>query len=78
MKEDNTIPESFKMTELGPLPETWDVVKVTDVFELSRKPRDLFIDGDEEIPFIPMELISEDTKSVNGYQIKKYSEISSG
>jgi len=28
MKEDNTIPESFKMTELGLLPETWEVVRL--------------------------------------------------
>lgn len=78
MKDTYTISECFKITEVGLLPEEWEVVKVMDVFELSRKPRNLFIDGDEEIPFIPMKLISEDTKSVNGYQIKKYSEISSG
>jgi type I restriction enzyme S subunit len=28
---ENSIPESFKMTELGSLPEEWDVVRLGDV-----------------------------------------------
>ena len=68
----------LKETEIGLMPGEWDVVRVKDVFELSRKPRNLSIEGNEEIPFIPMELISEDSKTVYGWQIKKDSEISSG
>ncbi|NAS89255.1 hypothetical protein C4E24_05895 [ANME-1 cluster archaeon AG-394-G21] len=68
----------LKETEIRLMPGEWDVVRVKDVFELSRKPRNLSIEGNEEIPFIPMELISEDSKTVYGWQIKKDSEISSG
>ena len=36
MKEDNTILESFKMTELGLLPEEWEVVKLGDFLDVLR------------------------------------------
>ena len=31
--EENTLPEGYRMTELGPLPEEWRVVKLGEVFE---------------------------------------------
>ncbi len=67
----------LKETEIGKIPEGWEVVKVKDVFEFSKKPRDLEIKDDDEIPFIPMELIPEANKSAK-WQLKRYSEILSG
>jgi len=72
------LPEGFKMTELGPLPKEWEVVRVGDVFEFSRKPRNLQVSKDDLIPFIPMESISEESQSIKSWQQRKYSEISSG
>ncbi len=68
----------LKETEIGMVPEEWDIVEVGEVFEFSRKPRNLEIKNDDILPFIPMELISEDSERVNGWQMKKYSDISSG
>ena len=72
------LPEGFKMTELGPLPEEWEVVRLGDVFEFSRKLRNLEVNDDDLIPFIPMESISEESQSIKSWEQKKYSEISSG
>ena len=33
MSETNEIPVGFKMTELGPLPEEWEVVRIWDLAE---------------------------------------------
>ena len=30
------LPEAFKMTELGPLPEEWDIVRLGDIFEIQQ------------------------------------------
>jgi len=68
----------LKETELGPLPEEWEVVRLGDIFEFSRKPRNLEVNDDDLIPFIPMESISEESQSIKFWEQKKYSEISSG
>lgn len=73
----NDVPDGFKMTELGPLPEEWKVVNLGDVFEFSRKPRGILKDN-AEVPFIPMEHISDNSSRINGWQLKNVSEISSG
>ncbi|HQJ19925.1 MAG TPA: restriction endonuclease subunit S, partial [Bacteroidales bacterium] len=66
------------MTELGPLPEEWEVVRLGDVFEFSRKPNNLKINKDDLIPFIPMEMISDTNQSIKSWEEKRYSEITSG
>jgi len=67
----------LKETEIGLIPEDWEVVKLGEVVDFSRKPKNLKIKEDEEIPFIPMELIPDSGKYAN-WLIKKFSEISSG
>lgn len=69
--------QEYKDTELGLLPKDWSVVKVSEIFEFSKKPRDLNISEDAKIIFIPMENISETKKHAN-CNIKEYSKISSG
>ena len=70
--------QKFKETEIGGIPEEWGVVRLGDIFEFSRKPRSFAMGKKQKIPFIPMEFISEDKERVNGWQIKTFSEISSG
>jgi type I restriction enzyme S subunit len=69
--------EKYKETKLGMLPPDWEVVKVTDVFGFTKKPRDLKLKKDQKIPFISMDLISE-TKILAGWQMRRPSEIKSG
>jgi type I restriction enzyme S subunit len=78
MTEAAEIVEGFKMTEIGLLPEDWEVKKFGEAFEFSKKPGSLKIRDDDNIPFIPMELISENNKRIKGWQIKKMVELSSG
>jgi len=68
----------LKETEIGPVPEEWEVVRLGDTFEFSKKPRNLKIKNDDFVPFIPMEIISETNKSIKSWEEKRYSEISSG
>jgi type I restriction enzyme, S subunit len=76
--ENSDIPEGYKVTELGVLPEEWDVVKIIDVVDFTKKPRSLSINPEDMLPFIPMEMIPENNDSVIRWQEKKNSEISSG
>ena len=41
MKEDNTIPKSFKMTELGLPPENWEVVRLGEIIEEVKEKNEL-------------------------------------
>src|SRR5699024_5703096 len=56
---DQTDQVELKETDIGPIPSSWELVEVDKVFDFSRKPRGLDIEKDNEIPFIPMENISE-------------------
>lgn len=67
----------LKGTEIGEVPEEWEVVKVSNVFEISGKPKNLKILEKDKIIFIAMEDISETKKQVN-YKLKEFSKISSG
>ncbi len=78
MSDSTDIPEGYKATELGALPDEWNVVKIIDVVDFTKKPRSLSINPDQILPFIPMEMIPENNDSVNRWQEKKNSEISSG
>ena len=76
LQEAENVP--LKETEIGLVPEDWEIVRVGDVFEFSRKPNKLKIDDNDLIPFIPMEMISETNQSIKSWKEKKISEISSG
>lgn len=75
-QEAETVP--LKETEIGPVPEDWEMMRLGDAFEFSKKPRNLKIKKDDFVPFIPMEMISETNKSIKSWEEKRYSEISSG
>lgn len=66
-----------KETEIGKMPEGWEVKKIGDLFETSKKPRGLKILAEEEIVFIAMENISDSYKEPK-YETRKYSTVASG
>ncbi len=68
----------LKEIEVGMIPEEWKVVRLGEVCEFSRKPRNLELNDDDLIPFIPMESISKESQSIKSWEQKQYSEISSG
>lgn len=68
----------LKQTEIGEVPEGWDVVRVGDVFEFSKKPKNLKIDEENEIPFIPMEYIPDEGINNCKFDLKRSEEIKSG
>lgn len=47
--------EPLKQTEIGKIPKSWEVRRISEVFKFTSKPRQLKENG--KIPFIPMELI---------------------
>jgi len=52
------LPEGFKMTELGPLPEEWEVVKLGDIAKAvkGRKPQQLIKNvGEDSVPYLTAE-----------------------
>lgn len=52
------LPEGYRMTELGPLPAEWRVVRLGEVVEISKKPRELV--WTDKVPFISMDAIPDD------------------
>ncbi|HOV91009.1 MAG TPA: restriction endonuclease subunit S [Syntrophorhabdaceae bacterium] len=66
----------LKETEIGWVPKHWGVVRVVDLFEITKKPKKTIKDN-ELIPFISMENIS-DSKETPTYTLKEFSKISSG
>ena len=49
--------ETRKQTEIGEIPESWEVVRLEEVATFTKKPRNLRYSKYNEIPFVPMELI---------------------
>ena len=80
MQQPNTVkPEKeFKQTEIGLIPEEWEVVKLGDAYEFSKKPKEIDIKKYSKIPFIPMEFIPDDEIYCKRYILKKSEEIRSG
>jgi type I restriction enzyme, S subunit len=60
------------------LPDGWEMLTLGEAYEFSKKPRSLEIRDKDMVPFIPMDSISEGSKSIKGWQMKKMSEVTSG
>ena len=70
--------EPRKQTEIGEIPESWEVARFGDVTTLTKKPRDLRYSEYKEIPLVPMELIPI-AKLVSGeFILKTNDELKSG
>jgi type I restriction enzyme S subunit len=70
------LPDGFQMTELGPLPKEWRVVRLGEV-AIVGPPRIPRLSRDA-IPFIPMALIPEGGHEVSQYELRALSDVRSG
>ena len=67
----------LKETEIGLIPKHWEVVRLGEVYNITKKPKGLRIENYDAVPFVPMEGIGFGAFSVN-FIIKDPEEISSG
>jgi len=63
--------EELKETEIGRIPKGWKLTSIGQAYEFTTKPRGLDISKHKEIPFIPMEIISENQRLLNKYEMRK-------
>ncbi|MDE0555478.1 MAG: restriction endonuclease subunit S [Candidatus Poribacteria bacterium] len=70
--------EPRKETEIGEIPESWEVVRFGNATTLTKKPRDLRYSEYNEIPFIPMELIPIAKLFSQEFILKTNDELKSG
>jgi len=68
----------LKETQIGLIPDDWEIERLGNAIEFSRKPRGFSLISNLEIPFIPMDFIYENNQNVRSWFMKKSSEISSG
>jgi type I restriction enzyme S subunit len=67
----------LKESEIGLIPEHWEVVRLGEVFKITQKPKNLKLENYNLIPFIPMENIGFGTFNPK-YVMKNPKDISSG
>ncbi len=60
------------------LPEDWGFAKIGEMFEITKKPKEIVYASYDLIPFIAMDLVPVDSLYLNKFEFKKPSEISSG
>jgi type I restriction enzyme S subunit len=72
------IPDGFKMTALGPLPEEWEVATLGEVADFSGKPGRQHVTDDSLIPFVPMSLLPDDALYIPKWEMRKPADIRSG
>jgi type I restriction enzyme S subunit len=70
--------EKTKETEIGPIPESWDVVPIAKVYIFTKKPKEIILSNYDHLPFIAMDLIPIDLPNSGKFKLKKSTEISSG
>jgi hypothetical protein len=71
------LPDGFQMTELGPLPKEWRVVRLGEVAAFGRNKTIQQINL-SLIPFVPMSLLPEDTIYISQWEMRRQEEIRSG
>jgi len=70
------LPEGYRITELGLLPEEWQVVRLGEVSEIGHRGKRQPLSSD--VPFIPMALIPEDNLYIQSWEIRKPCQVRSG
>jgi type I restriction enzyme S subunit len=60
--------EKQKQTEIGLVPESWEVVEISDMYDFTNKPRNLSVDF--PVAFIPMELVPLDDIYIKIYEFR--------
>ncbi len=70
--------EPRKQTEIGEIPESWEIVGLEKVAVFTKKPRDLRYSDYSEVPFVPMELIPIAKLFSQEFILKTNDELKSG
>jgi len=70
--------EPQKQTEIGLIPESWDVKRIDEVYAFTRKPRNRNFSKYRDVPFIPMDLIPDSGTEANSFIPKDFKDIPSG
>lgn len=70
--------EATKQTPIGEMPESWEVVRVEEAYQFTKKPHGLSYSDYDEIPFVPMELVPIDSPTFTNFIIRSGKEVSSG
>jgi len=71
-------PQGSRMTELGPLPEEWRVMRLQEVTDLARPSGRRRTAWPSQVAFLPMSLLPEDSLYVSQWELRRRSEIRSG
>lgn len=71
---EGTRSEPQEETDIGLLPESWDVASIGDMYTFTKKPRGLNIQT--PVPFIPMELVPLSEMKIENYELRD--KVSSG
>ena len=74
--EIENLPDGFQMTELGPIPAHWQVVRLGEVVSIS--PSRAMRENHDFVPFIPMSLIPENGTFVSRWESRLPREVHSG
>lgn len=61
--------EKTKMTKIGEMPESWEIVEFQGMVEFSKKPKGVSLNTD--IPFVPMDIVPVDGMFIKNYEIRK-------
>jgi type I restriction enzyme S subunit len=70
--------EEQKETKIGRVPNCWDVMRLGNVVDFTKKPGTLNLSDFKKIPFIPMEMIPIEKLYINDHLLKSSKEITSG
>lgn len=69
--------EEQKETEIGLVPKSWEVVRLGDAVDFTKKPGSLNLSEFNKIPFIPMEMIPIEELYITAYLLRSPDEITS-
>ncbi len=67
-----------KQTEIGEIPEEWDITSIKEAYFFSKKPKELNLKSFSHISFVPMQLIPDNQLFLSNYIEKKWKLLSSG
>ena len=71
--------EIFPRSPSARLPRGWRWVKLGEICQVNpRRPRDLGLSSDDDVTFIPMAAVSEDSAEVIGPQVRPFREVKRG
>lgn len=70
--------EPRKQTEIGEIPESWEITRLAETVIFTKKPKDLRYSEYKEIPFVPMELIRIAKHFSEDFVLKTNDELKSG